>query len=116
MDHPGRLFEELGGEYRERREVFYPGLVAADFKPLRKPAGAYYVMCDISRFGFANDTEFARWLVKDGGIAGVPGSSFYVDPRQGYDKIRFAFCKKIETLRAAAKKLANLPVPAGVRK
>jgi aminotransferase len=80
---------------------------------MRKPAGAYYVMCDISRFGFPNDTEFARWLVRDGKIACVPGSSFYVDPRQGRDKVRFAFCKKLETLRAAVKRLKSLPEPAG---
>jgi aminotransferase len=113
MDHPGGLFESLADEYRERRELFYPGLEAADLRPMRKPAGAYYVMCDISRFGFPNDTEFARWLVRDGKIACVPGSSFYVDPRQGRDKVRFAFCKKLETLRAAVKRLKSLPEPAG---
>jgi aminotransferase len=116
MDHPGRLFEDLAKEYRERRELFYPGLVEADLRPTARPRGAYYVMCDISRFGFANDTEFARWLVKEGGIAAVPGSSFYVDARQGYNKVRFAFCKKLETLRAAAKRLGNLRMPAAARK
>ncbi len=116
MDHPGRLFEDLSREYLERREVFYPGLVEADFRPTLKPRGAYYVMCDISRFGFPNDTDFARWLVKDGGIAVVPGSSFYVDPRQGYNKVRFAFCKKIETLKAAVRRLSRLPAAAGARR
>ncbi len=115
MDRPDGLFEDLAEEYRERRELFYPGLVAADLRPMRKPAGAYYVMCDISRFGFANDTEFARWLVQDAGIACVPGSSFYVDPRQGSDKVRFAFCKKLETLRSAVKRLKSLPASAGSR-
>ncbi len=115
MDNPGRLFEDLAGEYRERREVFYPGLVEADLRPMMKPQGAYYVMCDISRFEFPNDTEFARWLVKDAGIAVVPGSSFYVDPKQGFNKVRFAFCKKLETLRAAVKRLQSLPVPASAK-
>jgi aminotransferase len=115
MDRPAGLFEKLAGEYRERRELFYPGLEAAELRPLRKPAGAYYVMCDISRFGFPDDTAFAQWLVRDGKIACVPGSSFYVDPRRGRDKVRFAFCKKLETLRAAGKRLARLPEPAGVR-
>ncbi len=115
MDDPGTLFEDLAGEYRERRELFYPGLVEADLRPLRKPAGAYYVMCDIARFGFPDDTAFAQWLVKDGGIACVPGSSFYVDPSQGRTKVRFAFCKKLETLRAARRKLLDLPTPAAKR-
>jgi len=74
-------------------------------------------MCDISRFGFKTDTEFARWLIEKGGVATVPGSSFYRDPRDGYDKVRFAFCKKLETLRAAAEKLRRLPnPPSGKRK
>jgi aspartate/methionine/tyrosine aminotransferase len=111
MDHPDGLFENLAKEYLERRELFYPVLEEAGFKPLRKPAGAYYVMCDISNFGFRTDTEFARWLVEKGGVATVPGSSFYRDPRDGHDKVRFAFCKKLETLRAAAVKLRRLPPP-----
>ena len=116
MDDPGTLFEDLSREYRERREVFYPGLEAADLRPLQKPQGAYYVMCDISRFGFPNDTEFARWLVRDVGVAVVPGSSFYMNPREGFNKVRFAFCKKIETLHEARRKLANLPPARGTRK
>jgi aspartate/methionine/tyrosine aminotransferase len=116
MDHPGGLFENLYKEYLERREFFYPVLVEAGLKPIAKPAGAYYVMCDISGFGFRTDTEFARWLVEKGGVATVPGSSFYSDPKRGYDKVRFAFCKKLETLRAAAEKLRALPKPPAGKK
>ncbi len=50
-------------------------------------------MTDISAFGFANDVEFAKYLVKDIGVAAVPGSSFYNDPRDGAQQVRFAFCK-----------------------
>ena len=117
MDHPDGLFENLSREYLERRELFYPVLVETGFKPIAKPAGAYYVMCDISGFGFRTDTEFAHWLTEFGGVATVPGSSFYRDPRRGYDKVRFAFCKKLDTLRAAAEKLRRLPpVPARKKK
>ncbi len=117
MDHPDGLFENLAKEYLERRELFYPVLEETGFKPLRKPAGAYYVMCDISRFGFKTDTDFARWLIEKGGVATVPGSSFYRDPREGFNKVRFAFCKKLDTLRAAAEKLRRLPEPpAGKRR
>ena len=117
MDQPDGLFENLSREYLERRELFYPVLVETGFKPIAKPAGAYYVMCDISGFGFRTDTEFAHWLTEFGGVATVPGSSFYRDPRRGYDKVRFAFCKKLDTLRAAAEKLRRLPpVPARKKK
>jgi aspartate/methionine/tyrosine aminotransferase len=116
MDQPDGLFENLAAEYRERRELFYPVLVETGFKPIAKPAGAYYVMCDISGFGFKTDTEFAHWLTEFGGVATVPGSSFYRDPKRGYDKVRFAFCKKLETLRAAAEKLRHLPPPPGRKK
>ncbi|HXX93217.1 MAG TPA: aminotransferase class I/II-fold pyridoxal phosphate-dependent enzyme [Planctomycetota bacterium] len=111
MDHPDGLFENLPREYLERRELFYPVLEETGFCPVRKPAGAYYVMCDISRFGFRTDVAFARWLVEKGGVASVPGSSFYRDPRDGRDQVRFAFCKKLETLKAAAEKLRRLPRP-----
>jgi aminotransferase len=116
MDNPNGLFENLSKEYLERRELFYPVLVETGFKPIAKPAGAYYVMCDISGFGFKTDTEFAHWLTEFGGVATVPGSSFYRDPRRGYDKVRFAFCKKLETLRAAAEKLRRLPPPPSRKK
>jgi hypothetical protein len=55
-------------------------LERAGFKPI-PPRGAYYVMTDISGFGFPDDVAFARWLVAEGGVAAVPGSSFYSDPR-----------------------------------
>jgi len=66
------------------------------------------VMTDISAFGFSDDVSFVKYLVKDVGVAAVPGSSFYRDPRDGSRQVRFAFCKKIETLDAAAEKLAKL--------
>ncbi len=68
-------------------------------------------MTDISAFGFADDVEFARYLVKDVGVAAVPGSSFY-KTGGGRTKLRFCFCKKDETLREADRRLLKL-VPAG---
>ena len=63
-----------------------------------KPLGAYYIMTDIGAFGFADDVAFARYLVKDVGVAAVPGSSFYQDAATGRTKLRFCFCKRDETL------------------
>ncbi len=72
------------------------------------PKGAYYIMCDIGHWGYPNDVEFSRFLVKDIGVATVPGSSFFSDPKAGKDIIRFTFCKKEETLRAAEERLSKL--------
>ena len=71
-------------------------------------------MTDISAFGFADDVEFARYLVKDVGVAAVPGSSFYKNAARGRTKLRFCFCKRDETLAEADRRLEKL-VAAGVR-
>jgi aminotransferase len=65
-------------------------------------------MTDISSFGFEDDLSFTKYLVKDVGVAAVPGSSFYRDARDGARQVRFAFCKKLETLERAAEKLKKL--------
>jgi aspartate/methionine/tyrosine aminotransferase len=78
-------------------------------------------MCDVGNFlkagGFANDIEFCRFLVKEVGVAAVPGSSFWGDPAAGGDIIRFTFCKKESTLSAAEERLTRLInlLPAGVQ-
>jgi len=73
-----------------------------------KPYGAYYIMTDISGFGFKDDVEFARFLVKDIGVATVPGSSFYKDPARGRTKVRFCYCKREQTLQEADRRLSKL--------
>ena len=95
---------KLAREYRERRDMLHAALVEAGFSPSR-PEGAYYVLCDISRFGFADDTAFAHWLVREVGVAGVPGSSFYSRRELGRHLIRFTFCKTEPLLREAGERL-----------
>ncbi|HET6267767.1 MAG TPA: aminotransferase class I/II-fold pyridoxal phosphate-dependent enzyme [Acidobacteriota bacterium] len=114
MHFPDSYYTNLSVEYLERRDLLMSGLESAGFR-CYKPYGAYYIMTDISVFGFPDDTTFARTLVKDVGVATVPGSSFYQNPRDGYNKVRFAFCKKMETLRRALEVLANLPQKLKVR-
>ena len=97
----------LAEGYRTRRDHLIPALEAAGFRCFR-PRGAYYVMTDISAFGFADDIAFAKHLVQDIGVACVPGSSFYRHPRDGAQQVRFAFCKRPETLDEAARRLKNL--------
>ncbi|MCU1297317.1 MAG: aminotransferase [Acidobacteriaceae bacterium] len=104
---PASYYENLANGYRARRDRLIPALEGAGFKCFR-PRGAYYVMTDISAFGFGNDLEFAKYLVKEIGVAAVPGSSFYRDPKDGAQQVRFAFCKKDATLDDAAKRLAKL--------
>lgn len=65
-------------------------------------------MTDISAFGHKDDVSFARYLVQEIGVATVPGSSFYRDPRDGAKQVRFAFCKRPETLDAAVQRLGKL--------
>ena len=72
------------------------------------PGGAYYIMTDISAFGFSDDVTFARYLVKEVGVAAVPGSSFYRNPAAGRTKLRFCFCKRDETLAEADRRLEAL--------
>jgi len=104
---PESYYRELADRYRTRRDHLIPALEKAGFLCYR-PRGAYYVMTDISAFGFANDVEFAAHLVKEVGIACVPGSSFYKHPRDGSQQVRFAFSKKPETLDEAARRLQKI--------
>jgi aminotransferase len=104
---PAEYYSKLAEGYRMRRDYLIPALEGAGFKCFR-PRGAYYVMTDISLFGFEDDVSFTKHLVKDVGVAAVPGSSFYRDPKDGARQVRFAFCKKLETLDAAAEKLKKL--------
>ena len=106
-------YEALLEGYRERRAVLLPALEGAGFR-VHKPAGAYYAMTDIRGLTDEDDVTFARRLIADPGVATVPGSSFYSRPELGRSKVRFAFPKRLETLRAAAERLARL-APQGAR-
>src|SRR6266550_375033 len=104
---PPVYYQQLAERYRKGRDQLIPALEKAGFLCYR-PRGAYYVMTDISAFGAKNDVEFAGYLVKEIGIACVPGSSFYNNPRDGAQQVRFAFCKRDETLDEAARRLGRL--------
>jgi aspartate/methionine/tyrosine aminotransferase len=108
---PDDYYTALAANYQKRRDVLLEILTRHHFT-CYKPLGAYYIMTDISTFGFADDVAFARYLVKDVGVAAVPGSSFYTTDA-GRTKLRFCFCKRDETLAAADQRMEKL-VPAGV--
>lgn len=104
---PASYYEHLQRDYQRRRDMLVPILEEAGFGVFR-PDGAYYVMTDISAFGFKDDVEFTRHLVREVGVACVPGSSFYSRPELGSQQVRFCFCKKDSTLEAAAERLRKL--------
>jgi aminotransferase len=99
-------FVDLARDYRERRELMLDVLAELGFEVYR-PRGAYYVMTGVSRMQRAgeDDVAFAGRLLHAGGVATVPGSSFYPDPAEGGDQVRFCFAKRLETLRRAAEVL-----------
>lgn len=107
MSLPPSYYEELQLEYQRKRDFIVPVLRDAGFK-CDSPDGAYYVMADISDFGFENDIEFTKHLIREIGVAVVPGSSFYENRSMGSQMVRFCFCKMDETLEAAAENLRNL--------
>tara|TARA_B100001179_G_scaffold192153_1_gene149238 strand:- start:230 stop:1426 length:1197 start_codon:yes stop_codon:yes gene_type:complete len=104
---PDSYYQELADDYRARRDLLCQALDDTGFG-FTVPDGSYYVMADISAFGYPNDVAFSDFLVEKIGIAVVPGSSFYSEAERGSQQVRFAFCKRRETLEAAASRLAKL--------
>lgn len=100
-------FNHMALEYRQRRELIVPALREAGFK-FWVPEGAYYILADFSAISSDDDVTFAKWMAKEIGVATVPGSSFYHDPVMGRSLVRFAFCKKLETLARAVERLGQL--------
>ena len=106
---PDAYYQDLAAHYQARRDRLIATLQRVGFRPF-VPRGAYYVMADITPFGFDDDVAFARYLVEEIGVAVVPGSSFHRDAHTGTPRVRFCFCKRDETLDEAARRLAVLTV------
>lgn len=100
-------YRALSAEYARRRDHLLATLESVGFRCFR-PAGAYYLMTDISAFGALSDLAFVCHLIDTIGVAAVPGSSFYAQPGGGDHQIRFCFCKKYETLELARHQLAKV--------
>ena len=105
LELPDAYYLGLRDLYAKKRS-FFLDLLRQTGLPFTEPQGAYYVLLDISSLGFANDLEAAEWMVREIGVAGVPGSSFFREPEHRF--IRFHFAKSEETLRAAGERLARL--------
>ena len=104
LELPDSYYQGMAADYAQKRTLFMDILRRTGLS-FTEPQGAYYAMLDISPLGFATDTAAAEWLIKEVGVAGVPGSSFFREPEQRY--IRFHFAKKEATLRAAGEKFAQ---------
>lgn len=100
-------YDKLSAEYSLRRDTLLRMLESTGFRCFH-PHGAYYIMADITGFGFSDDISMVRHLIEQVGVAAVPGSSFFADPRNGSGLIRFCFCKKHETLEEAGNRLQRL--------
>ncbi len=107
LGFPRAYYETLVADYRARRDLLLPVLRSAGFRA-SDPAGAYYVMTDIRDLTDEDDVAYAMRLIRDPGVAGVPGSSFFSRAELGRTKLRFAFPKRTETLLAAAERLSRL--------
>lgn len=100
-------YQHLERDYRARRDLLVAALQKAGFK-CRPPEGAYYVLAEFTAIRKMPADEFARWLTIEGGVATVPGTSFFSDPAMGRDYTRFAFCKTEDMLRGAVARLEKL--------
>lgn len=101
---PAAYYERLAAGYAERRDLMMQILGQAGLRPVR-PSGAYYTMTDASALGLGDDVTAARALVAGARVAVVPGSSFYSRPELGAARLRFSFCKRLDTLREAGARL-----------
>lgn len=107
LSFPDAYYDALSGEYAEKRNHLLEVLTDSGLQPYR-PAGAYYVMSRFDGLGYDSDTEFARHLIENIGVAAVPGSSFFEHREKGSRLIRFCFCKRPETLDRARDLLRQL--------
>lgn len=105
----GDYLAQLQQDYDRRRSLLIEGLEAAGFG-VAAPDGTYFVLAEFSALWDGDDRSFAEHLVREIGVAAIPPSSFYrAEPEEGRRLLRFAFCKRLETLEAAMSRLARLP-------
>jgi len=107
LDADDAYYRQLLADYRERRDRLCQGLAAAGFG-VRQPAGTYFALADIRPLGWDDDVEFCRMLPERAGVAAIPPTAFYVDKEAGRHLARFAFCKTLDLLDEAVRRLRML--------
>ncbi len=109
FEAPDSFYKELIEFYTKKRDMMTKTLTDCGFK-IVMPKGSYFIMADFTNFGFTNDVEFCKYLATQIKVAAIPPTSFYFNKRHGEKLVRFAFCKKEETLAAAAGRLKSLKI------
>jgi aminotransferase len=104
---PASYYAKIARDYAARRTILLEAVRDAGFR-VPTPRGAYFLLCDFRALSRRGDTAFARHLTANVGVAPVPGSSFYNDPRRGAHLVRFHFAKRLDTLAEAARRLRRL--------
>jgi len=111
LEAPDSYFDEFIAGYRRRRDLLLEGLRGIGFRPF-VPQGSYFVLADHTPFGWGDDLAFCRRLCAEVGVAAIPPGSFYSDRARGKDLVRFAFCKRMETLESALDRMRKgMPRP-----
>ena len=104
FDLPPEYYDRMVVDYAIKRDMTADACRAAGMDPF-VPQGSYYMLADVSRLGMKDDYDAARILLEQAGIAVIPGSSFYADPRDGRMQIRLCYAKKMPDLEEACRRL-----------
>jgi N-succinyldiaminopimelate aminotransferase len=107
-EHGDSYLTKLRADYTQRRNFLVTVLGRAGFD-VCVPKGTYFVLASFERLFEGDDRAFARWLIEEHGVAAIPPSCFYqAAPDEGRRLVRFAFCKRMETLERAAERIARI--------
>jgi aspartate/methionine/tyrosine aminotransferase len=109
---PEQYYTDLAASYQRGRNLLLMALRDASFR-CSTPQGAYYIMADFGGLSLLHDRDFTHYLVKDIGVAVVPGSSFFRESERGSRYVRLCFCKKDSTLQSAAERLQKISRQSG---
>ncbi|CAN6931860.1 unnamed protein product [Brassica oleracea] len=104
LEAPESYYTELKRDYSEKKEILVKGLKEVGFEVFPSN-GTYFVVVDHTPFGFGDDVAFCEYLIKEVGVVAIPTSVFYLNPEEGKNLVRFAFCKDEETLRSAIERM-----------
>ena len=111
LSMPESYYKSLRLRYDQLRNFLFGVLSEVGFKPFL-PKGSYYIIAEIDelmeKLSVEDDFSFSRKLIELTGVATVPGTSFYASPNKGLNQVRFAFCKKLETLESVERRLRQL--------
>ncbi|MFN8609387.1 MAG: methionine aminotransferase [Vulcanimicrobiota bacterium] len=107
MDRLPDYVEKQAQDYLQRRDLWCSLLAEAGI-PYRVPQGSYFVISDVRSLGHQDDVVFCRWITEELGVAAIPASAFYHTPGAGQGLVRWAFCKGLDTLREAGRRLLPL--------